>query len=137
MESTAFRFAPLNRRYGRLLSCSVPCDGISFQDFLGAAEGQPRTYWENRNDNIAFAGAGAAAELMAWGKRDAFAKIAQGARELYAKAHIVGGDPSQDWTALYSGAFRFRERFHAGQYLVDLCAGAFCLVALSAGQRRR
>ena len=109
MESTAFRPTPLNRRYGRLLSCSVPCDGISFQDFLGAAEGQPRTYWQNRNDNIAFAGAGAAAELMAWGS-DRFQKIAQGARELYAKAYIVGGDPSKTGPRLFGG-FSFRDDF--------------------------
>ena len=109
MESTVFRPAPLNRRYGRLLSCSVPCDGISFTDFLGAAEGQPRTYWQNRNDNIAFAGAGTAVELMAWGK-DRFRKIVQGARELYAKAHIVGGDPSRTGPRLYGG-FSFRDDF--------------------------
>ena len=109
MESTAFRPTPLNRRYGRLLSCSVPCDGISFTDFLGAAEGQPRTYWENRNDNIAFAGAGTAVELMAWGS-DRFRKIAQGARELYAKAHIVGGDPSKTGPRLFGG-FSFRGDF--------------------------
>ncbi|MCY4073583.1 MAG: isochorismate synthase [Chloroflexi bacterium] len=109
MASTAFRADPLNRRYGRLLSCSLPCKGIRFQDFLGAAEGQPRSYWENRNNRLAFAGAGTAVELMAWGG-ERFRKIARDARELYAKAHIVGGDPPWTGPRLYGG-FSFRGDF--------------------------
>ena len=109
MESAAFRAAPLNRRYGRLLSCSLPCNEISFQDFLGAAEDQPRSYWENRNNRLAFAGAGTAVELMAWGK-ERFRKIYRDARELYAKAHIVGGEPPWTGPRLYGG-FSFRDDF--------------------------
>ncbi len=109
MESAAFRAVPFNRRYGRLLSCSLPCKGISFQGFLGAAEGQPRSYWENRNSRLAFAGAGTAVELMAWGG-ERFQKIAREARELYARAHIVGGDPPWTGPRLYGG-FSFRGDF--------------------------
>ncbi|MCY4537155.1 MAG: isochorismate synthase [Chloroflexi bacterium] len=109
MASAAFRAAPLHRRYGRLLSCSLPCNGISFLGFLGAAEGQPRYFWENRSNRLAFAGAGTAVELMAWGG-DRFRKIARDARELYAKAHIVGGDPPWTGPRLYGG-FSFRGDF--------------------------
>ncbi len=109
MESSALPAAPLNRTYGRLLSCSLPCQGISFQDFLGAAEGQPRHYWENRKDRLAFAGAGTAIELMAWGK-ERFRKIRRDARELYAKARIVGGDPPWTSPRLFGG-FSFRGDF--------------------------
>ncbi|MCY4020812.1 MAG: isochorismate synthase [Chloroflexi bacterium] len=109
MESTAFRADPLNRRYGRLLSCSVPCKGIRFQDFLGAAAGQPRSYWENRNNRLAFAGAGKAVELMAWGE-ERFRKIARDARDLFARAHIVGDHPPWTGPRLYGG-FSFRGDF--------------------------
>jgi len=109
MASAAFRAAPLNRRYGRLLSCSLPCNGIGFQDFLGAAEGQPRSYWENRNNRLAFAGAGTAIELMAWGG-ERFHKIARDARDLFSNAHIVGGHPPWTGPRLYGG-FSFRGDF--------------------------
>ena len=109
MESAALRTDPLSRRYGRLLSCSLPCKGIGLQDFLGAAAGQPRSYWENRNNRLAFAGAGTAVELMAWGD-ERCRKIRRDARELYAKAHIVGGDPPWTGPRLYGG-FSFRGDF--------------------------
>ena len=108
METTSLRPVPVNRRYGRLLSCSLPCSGIGLADFLSAAEGQPRYYWENETDHIAFAGAGAAVELMSWGD-DRFANIKRAARELYAKAHIVGG-PAQTGPRLFGG-FSFRADF--------------------------
>lgn len=109
MESAASSPAPLNRRYGRLVSCSAPCDGVSLEGFLRAAYGQTRTYWENRNEPIAFAGAGTAVELMAWGN-DRFGKIARAARELYARAHIAGGNPSKTGPRLFGG-FSFRGDF--------------------------
>ena len=65
--------------------CSVtvlPCTGISFAGFLQQADGQERYYWENQNDHIAFAGAGTAVELTAWGE-DRYQKIGEQIRELF------------------------------------------------------
>ena len=90
MRPASFPDAPINQRYDRLLSCSLPCEGIDFNDFLWSAEGQARFYWESPAGEIAFAGAGAAVELMAWGG-DRFDKIANEARRLFADAWI---DPS-------------------------------------------
>lgn len=71
----------------RLLSCSLPCAGISWHNFLAAAGAQPRFYWAD-GAGKAFAGVGAAAELLAWGagryeaiKRQARA-LFQGAQHL-------------------------------------------------------
>ena len=36
IEPGEIREAPLNQRYGRLLSCSLPCNGLSFPAFLAA-----------------------------------------------------------------------------------------------------
>ena len=109
MDSTALRYAAINQRYGRLLSCSLPCKGISFAGFLAASEGQPRYYWENRADHIAFAGAGTAVELMAW-REDRYGKIAKYARELFEGACIEGdGDPLTG-PRLFGG-FAFRSDF--------------------------
>ena len=109
MVSAASRQSPINMRYGRLLSCSMPCDGISFTDFLASAEGQARFYWENRADNIAFAGAGAAIELMAWGA-ERFGKIAEYAGELFEGAQVEGnGNPLIGPRLL--GGFSFRSDF--------------------------
>lgn len=109
MASPASGADPLNRRYGRLLSCSLPCQGIGFQDFLGAAEGQPRSYWENRDSRLAFAGASTAVELMAWGS-GRFRRIAREARELFAQARIGGGAPPWAGPRLFGG-FSFRGDF--------------------------
>lgn len=109
MASTALHASRLNRHYGRLLSCSLPCSDVSLQAFLGAAEDQPRSYWENRNSRLAFAGVGAAVELMAWGD-ERFRKIARDARDLFSSAHIVGGRPPWTGPRLYGG-FSFRSDF--------------------------
>ena len=99
----------VHQRYGRLLSCSVPCSGISFAGFLHAAAGQERYYWENQNDGIAFAGAGTAVELMAWGD-DRYAKITTGVRQLFARACILGGSHRLVVPRLFGG-FAFRSDF--------------------------
>lgn len=109
MRSASSPDSPIDQRYGRLLSCSLPCDGISFAGFLRSAESQPRFYWESPAGDIAFAGAGAAIELMAWGA-DRFDKIARHARELFAGAHIdSGGQPLAGPRLI--GGFAFRSDF--------------------------
>ena len=109
MNTAALTQSELHQRYGRLLSCTVPCSGISFAGFLHAAAGGARYYWENRNDRIAFAGAGTAIELMAWGE-NRYAKITSQIRELFARADILGSDHPLAAPRLFGG-FAFRSDF--------------------------
>ena len=105
---------PLSQRYGRLLSCSLPCPDVSFDTFLAAVAGQPRYYWEKQppateTGETAFAGAGAAVELLAWGA-GRYAKIAQSARELFADAYMDGAGAAPILPRLFGG-FSFRSDF--------------------------
>ncbi len=109
MAAAASRSAPRKGPHGRLLSCSLPCDGFSFQTFLSLAEGQPRSYWANRHKRLVFAGAGAVVEMMAWGSERS-RKIARDARALFNKARIVGGLPPWTGPRLFGG-FSFRGDF--------------------------
>ncbi|MCY3831793.1 MAG: isochorismate synthase [Chloroflexi bacterium] len=105
----AIRESTISQHYGRLLSCSVPCEGLGFERFLGSAAGGARYYWENRADQVAFAGAGTAVELMAWGP-DRYDKIGAYARELFDGAHISGEGNPIAGPRLYGG-FAFRHDF--------------------------
>ena len=109
MESTEFRYAPFNRRYGRVLSCSIPCSGLSFAEFLAAAEGQARYYWETQGGSVTFAGADTAVELIAWGE-ERFQKIADGARQLFARAYVRDEGNPYAGPRLFGG-FAFRGDF--------------------------
>ncbi|MYD09428.1 MAG: isochorismate synthase [Chloroflexi bacterium] len=108
-SSHAGREPPLNQRYGRLLSCSLPCSGLSFEAFLAAADGQERFYWASPAGALAFAGMGAAVELSAWGD-DRYRKIAADARELFADACIEGAADALAGPRLFGG-FAFRGDF--------------------------
>ena len=109
MAAAESRITPLSERYGRLLSCSMPCSGLSFAGFLAAAEGQARFYWESERGSLAFAGVGTAVELTAWGA-GRFEKIASDARELFAGMHMESdGDPLTG-PRLFGG-FAFRSDF--------------------------
>lgn len=109
MDATAARESTISQRYGRLLSCSMPCEGLSFDRFLAAGEDGPRYFWENRADQVAFAGAGTAVELMAWGP-DRYDKIGAYARELFDGAHISGEGNPIAGPRLFGG-FAFRHDF--------------------------
>ena len=109
MDSTAWRKTPFHQRYGRLLSCSIPCQGFTLTDFLAAAEGQPRCYWESQSESVAFAGAGTVVELMGWGE-ERYDRIERDARELFADAHIAGADAELAGPRLFGG-FAFRADF--------------------------
>ena len=109
IPSLAYHDAPLNQRYGRLLSCSMPCSGLSFTTFLAAADGQERFYWESPGGTQACAGMGATAELTAWGD-DRYQKIAASARELFADAHLAGAADTLAGPRLFGG-FAFRGDF--------------------------
>lgn len=104
-----YRDAPLSQRYGRLLSCSLPCNGLSLTGFLAAAEGQERFYWESPSGLLAFAGMGAAVELTAWGD-ERYQKIAASARELFADSHLAGDANPLSGPRLFGG-FAFRGDF--------------------------
>lgn len=109
MTNSQIRDTGLHERYGRLLSFSMPCTGISFAGFLQQADGQERYYWENQNDHIAFAGAGTAIEITAWGE-DRFQKITDQIRELFNQASILGSDNPLTAPRLFGG-FSFRSDF--------------------------
>ena len=101
--------ALLNPRYGRLLSCTLPCSGVSLDGFLAAAEGQARFYWENGTGGLALAGAGAAVELLAWGDAR-YQQIETYARQLFAGAHLPDADNRPARPQLFGG-FAFRGDF--------------------------
>ena len=109
MESDDIREPALNQRYGRLLSCSLPCSGLSFEAFLAAADGQERFYWARQAGGRAFAGVGAAVELTAWGD-DRYSKIAADAHELFADACLEGAADAPAGPRLFGG-FAFRGDF--------------------------
>ncbi len=109
MAPTAIRDWSIAERYGRLLSCSARCDGFSFAEFLAAASGEARFFWEDPGGGFSFAGAGAAVELMAWGP-ERFDRIAKDAKELFAGAHVEGGDIPLSGPRLMGG-FAFRSDF--------------------------
>ena len=109
MSSGEIRDPPLNQRYGRLLSCSMPCSGLSFAAFLAAAAGGERFYWASQAGALAFAGMGAAVELTAWGD-DRYRKIAADARELFADACLEGAAEPLSGPRLFGG-FAFRSDF--------------------------
>ena len=109
MDEASASPVPLQERYGRLLSCSTACDDISFAGFLASAAGQPRYYWEGQRGAVAFAGAGNAVELRAWGE-GRFTKIAADARELFAGAFLDHVDKPHAGPRLFGG-FAFRSDF--------------------------
>lgn len=92
--------------YGRLISYSLPCPGLSARNFLRQALGSERFYWNQ--GGVIFAGIGVAAELMAWGK-DRFQTIQQKATDLFHDAVVIG-DENLAAPRLFGG-FAFREDF--------------------------
>lgn len=105
-ENSAYTSLPA--QYGRLVSTSLRCDGLTLAQFLQHGRGGQRFYWENSRDNVAFAGIGTALELMAWGT-DRFKTIQNRARELFADA-LVETDEALAAPRLFGG-FSFRDDF--------------------------
>jgi menaquinone-specific isochorismate synthase len=97
------------QHYGRLISMSLPCPGVSPADLLHVARGQPRSYWESARDGIAFAGMGIAVELMAWGV-NRFAEIEQQARALFEHAIMIDEHEPLAAPRLFGG-FSFHDDF--------------------------
>ncbi len=95
--------------YGRLISISIACAGLSARGFVRQARGQERFYWENDRDGYALAGFGIAAELVAWG-HDRFDSIQRQAGQLFAGAVIENAEQPLAGPRLFGG-FAFLDEF--------------------------
>jgi menaquinone-specific isochorismate synthase len=113
------------QHYGRLISMSLPCPGVSPADLLHLARGQPRSYWESARDRIAFAGMGIAVELMAWGS-NRFAEIEQQARALFEHAVMIDEYEPLAAPRLFGG-FSFRDDFVPDLAWADFLPAHFVL----------
>lgn len=92
--------------YGRLVSISRPCPGVSLPRFLQHARGLPRCLWESPQDGFAIAGAGATLNIVAWGA-ERFQLVRQSAAAIFADACIVAGAEPLS-APLLLGGFAFR-----------------------------
>jgi len=108
-ENPAESAPSLREQYGRLVSYSLPCPGVSPAVFLRATSGRPRFLWENRAAGESFAGAGIAVELMAWGE-DRFAQIQRQAADLFGGVALLNGQESPVVPRLFGGS-AFRDEF--------------------------
>lgn len=102
-------YTSIPAQYGRLISTHIPCPKITLSQFLRAARGQARFYWESSRDDIALAGSGTSLELMAWGK-DRFETIRHNAMELFADAMVLDEQETLAAPRLFGG-FSFRDDF--------------------------
>lgn len=111
--------------YGRLISLSMPCPGVSPADLLRHARGQPRSFWESTRDRVAFAGMGIAVELMAWGA-NRFVEIEQQARALFENAVMLDEREPLAAPRLFGG-FAFHDDFVPDQAWADFPPAHFVL----------
>ncbi|MCU0491323.1 MAG: isochorismate synthase [Chloroflexaceae bacterium] len=123
--SAAIRSNGLERRYGRLVSLSLPCEGVSLARFVGHARGKPRCFWQNSRDNVAFAGMGVALEIMAWGA-ERFREIERQARQVFDHAAVLGEREPLAAPRLFGG-FAFRDDFVPDQAWADFPPAHFVL----------
>ena len=93
----------------RLLSVSLPCDGVVPLAMLEQAAGQARFYWRDPRSRITYVGVGVAAELAAWGATR-FQAIKKQAKKLFANAQIAGDLPEFAAPQLFGG-FSFTDNF--------------------------
>lgn len=96
----------IGKRYGRLLSITLPCPSIDPLAFLQQSHGGARLYWQDAD--TAIAASGAALELSAWGE-DRFAHIEADARALFEHACMI--TPADDLQPRLFGGFSFRDDF--------------------------
>lgn len=122
-------------RLGRLLSVTLPLadHGPSAQpqllDFVQAAKGRERFYWENtresRAEAVAFAGMGIATEITGWGETR-FDVIEAKCRALFDGAICVGADDARVSPRLFGG-FAFRDDFVPDYAWADFLPAHFIL----------
>ncbi len=115
----------IQERYGRLISDSLPCPGISFATFLYQAKGLPRFYWESEREQIAFAGCGTAIELTAWGD-SRFESIETQAKQLFGEEALLNYDQPLAVPRLFGG-FSFRGDFVPDYAWTDFTPAHFVL----------
>ncbi|RMG74551.1 MAG: isochorismate synthase [Chloroflexi bacterium] len=111
-------------QYGRLVSYSLPCEGVSLGNFLRAMRGNPRFYWESSHDDVAFAGTGIAVELVAYSDR--FTSIERQVRELFDGAVILNDKEPLAAPRLFGG-FSFRDDFIPDETWADFPPAHFVL----------
>ncbi len=116
---------PLQSQYGRLISLSLPCPGVTLSEFLLHARGQPRFFWESGRDGIAFAGMGIAVELFAWGA-GRFGEIEQQARDLFANVTLLDQQQPLAAPRLFGG-FAFHDAFVPDLAWADFAPAHFVL----------
>lgn len=100
---------PQTTASGRLVSCSIPAPGLSLDNFLKQAAGQPRFFWQKGGEDALYAGFGTAVQLMAWGE-NRFQEIRAKAAQLFENAQILGKHSAPILPRLFGG-FSFRDDF--------------------------
>ena len=96
------------KRFGKLVSKSVSCEGVDALTFLRHAEGQARFMWSSPNDERVLLGFGSALSLEAWGEHR-FEDIERQAKALFAGVEDKG---EADAPKLFGG-FAFNDSFTA------------------------
>ncbi len=96
---------------GHLVSYSILAPGISADNFLAQARGNPRFFWQKGGSDVLYAGFGTAVQLMAWGE-NRFLEIEQKAASLFDSAKILGEHAAPILPRLFGG-FSFRDDFAA------------------------
>jgi menaquinone-specific isochorismate synthase len=112
-------------QYGRLVSYSQPCVGVSLSTFLRQAHGQERFYWESSRDSVAFAGFGIAIELMAW-NADRFEVIRSQAENMFSGTVVLNETEPLAAPRLFGG-FAFRDDFIPDNAWSDFTPAHFVL----------
>ncbi len=107
-----------------LVSVSARCDDVSLIDFLHHARGGPRFYWATSREPVAFAGAGIAVDVSAWGSTR-FTQVERAARHLFDGA-VVESDHPQVSPRLFGG-FAFRDDFVPDFAWADFAPAQFLL----------
>ena len=92
----------LAKRYGKILSASMPCSDLDFLTFLRHAQGQARFLWASPKNERVIAGFGSAVEISSWGERR-IEDIEEQVKDLFSeskgqknRAKLFGGFAFQD-----------------------------------------
>ncbi len=92
----------LAKRYGKILSASMPCPDLNFLTFLRHAQGQARFLWASPKNERVIAGFGSAVEISSWGERR-IEDIEEQVKDLFSeskgqknRAKLFGGFAFQD-----------------------------------------
>lgn len=108
MDEFASEHMPtVQEQYGRLVSVSLPAEGIDPMAALAWAQGQPRFFWSSQRDDLTLVGIGSAVELVAYGEAR-FEAIQRQAADLFDGAVLVGEGQAQAGPRLFGG-FAFRD----------------------------